>query len=62
MVHAAHELLRGHSVGEVAGRAGMGHSAFARAFREVHGVAPKRFQLGYRPGSTLETTLEQRKS
>ncbi|CAN5640936.1 hypothetical protein BH11ARM2_BH11ARM2_25270 [soil metagenome] len=46
---AAHRLLMGFPVAEVAASVGMDPARFARAFRAARGLPPKRFQKEYRP-------------
>jgi AraC-like DNA-binding protein len=57
MRHAAHCLLLGRSVGEVAHAVGIADPAqFSRGFRRALGVSPKRFQLSYMPGGIATQT------
>lgn len=46
---AAHHLLMGFPVAEVAASVGMDPARFARVFRAARGLPPKRFQKEYRP-------------
>ncbi|RYG44780.1 AraC family transcriptional regulator [bacterium] len=46
---AAHRLLIGFPVAEVAASVGLDPAPFARAFRAARGLPPKRFQKEYRP-------------
>jgi AraC family L-rhamnose operon transcriptional activator RhaR len=58
MMQAAHRLLMGFSVQETASFVGIEDPAqFARAFRRVHGVAPREYQKSYRPGWSVRRTL-----
>lgn len=54
---AAHRLLMGFGVGEVAEYVGFTDPGqFTRAFARAFGVAPKRFQTSYLPGSIAKRT------
>ena len=54
---AAHRLLMGFGVGEVAEYVGFtGPGQFTRAFSRAFGLAPKRFQTTYLPGTMAKRT------
>ncbi|MBX3112243.1 MAG: helix-turn-helix transcriptional regulator [Fimbriimonadaceae bacterium] len=57
MRRAAHRLLMGFGVGEVAEYAGFSDPGqFTRAFTRAFGIAPKRFQTTYLPGTMAKRT------
>ncbi len=51
MNRAAHRLLMGYGVGETAAWLGEDPDAFARRFRRVQGLSPKRYQTRFAPGA-----------
>lgn len=57
MRYAAHRLLMGFGVAEVAEYVGISHSGqFTRAFKRAFGMGPKQFQSSYMPGTLAHKT------
>lgn len=57
MRHAAHRLLMGFTVQEVADYIGINSAAqFTRSFKRAFGKGPKQFQTSYRPGTLAKRT------